>query len=643
MPKIYEMPSHLADLIAAGEVVERPGSVVKELTENSIDAGATVVTVEIRNGGMSSIKVTDNGCGISSGDVELAFLRHATSKLRDERGLEAIGTLGFRGEALAAIASVSRVELITRERGAAEGTRLVLDGGVKTALAPAGCPDGTAITVRDLFFNTPARLKFMKNDRAEGTAVTAVMLRMALSHPEVSFRYLRDGKEELHTPGDGRMESAVYCTLGRELAQELLPASGEGEGIKVSGFVSTPAAARGNRSWQFFFVNGRFIRSKALQSSLEEAYRNSLFTGRYPVCILNLETGLSKVDVNVHPTKMEVRFADERAAAGAVYWAAKGALERESAPPKLTIPKELLRSGGNASGRAADVSPAPGAVGTVKPREDFFRTVQAESFRSNGGGHAGSMALRERPSAYIGREQTELPLPRTEGLRRDSAPGPLEDETARQGGSSPPQTGGARKAAQEKLSAETEMNFRYVGEALDTYLIAEKDGSIFLIDKHAAHERLLFDRLKAGEEKPCGQLLMTPAVCQVGEDDASVLLAEADLLREYGFELDDFGGGAVALRQLPQDIDPTEPTALLEELADKLRAGGRRDLDAMRDGVLHTIACKAAIKAGRRSEPEEVYGLIARVLSGEIRYCPHGRPVSMELTQTQLDKCFKRV
>ncbi len=629
MAKIIEMPPHLRDLIAAGEVVERPGSVVKELVENSIDAGATAVTVEIQNGGMSLIRVTDNGCGMAPEDAETAFLRHATSKLRDERGLEAIGTLGFRGEALAAIAAVSRIELTTREREAGEGTRLTLEGGVRTDLGPAGAPEGTVIAVRDLFFNTPARLKFMKNDRAEGSNVTTTVVRLALSHPEVSFRYVRDGKEELHTPGDGRTESAVYCVLGRDLAQGLLPAKGEADGIRCEGFVSAPAGARGNRAYQFFFVNGRFIRSKTLQAALEQAYKNSLFTGRFPVCVLKLEMGLSRVDVNVHPTKMEVRFADERAAFNAVYWAARTALDKETKPVTLELPKELLKGSAPAE-KASSGTPASGSAfhsnASVKPRDGFFKTMTAESFRSASGGFA--------PKAV----QTAIPLPKTVPLPPEPTSSPKPSP------SSKPEPVPVDVPVPENAAASADaMDFRLIGEAMCTYLIVERGDSLFLIDKHAAHERILFDRLKAQKREIASQILLAPAVCQVGEASAEILLESAELLGEFGFVLEDFGGGAVALRQTPQDMDAEDPQALLEELADKLRMGGRRDLESMRDEVLHTVACKAAIKAGKRSDPREVRELITRVLSGAVRYCPHGRPVSVELTKTQLDKSFRRV
>lgn len=643
MAKIFEMPPHLADLIAAGEVVERPGSVVKELCENSIDAGATSITVEIKSGGMAYIRVTDNGCGIAQEDAETAFLRHATSKLRDERGLEAIDTLGFRGEALAAIASVSRIELLTRERGAAEGTRLVLEGGAVREKSAEGCPDGTTIIVRDLFFNTPARLKFMKNDRAEGTNVSAVVLRLALSHPEVSFRYIREGREEMHTPGDGKLLSCIYNVLGRDAAGSLLSAESDDGKISVSGFISTPAGCRGNRAWQFFFLNGRFIRSKLLQAAVEQAYKNTLFTGRFPVCVLDIKMSLSAVDVNVHPTKTEVRFSDEKKAFDAVYWAARSALEGERKPAELKI------SAATASMvKGAEYSPKadPGArtaepaeksgTGTpafsgggqrsfaVKPGDNFWKTISADKFAASSGG-----GFKTHIPAMPDRKNTE------------SAPVKDELRSAYQTTFSMPKERAPEMWSEQDGDEDKNDGFRLIGEAMNTYIIAEAGGSIYLIDKHAAHERIIFDRLKKEKREISSQMLLAPIVCDISLSAAETLLEERELLREFGFEIDEFGG-AVALRQVPSDIDTDEPEALLEELAEKLRAGGRQSLESMRDGVMHTVACKAAIKAGKSSEPREVRDLVRRVLSGEVRYCPHGRPVYMEITKGQLDRSFKR-
>ena len=626
MQKIYEMSPHLADLIAAGEVVERPASVVKGLCENSIDAGARSLTVEIRDGGMSYIRVTDNGCGMSPVDAKTAFLRHATSKLRDERGLEAIATLGFRGEALAAISAVSRVELLTREKGEETGTRLELEAGKETLCEPAGCPEGTTMIVKNLFFNTPARLKYMKNDKAEGAAVTVAVTRLCLSHPEVSVKYIKDGREEIHTPGDSRRDSAVYETLGRDIAKGLLPTELEANGIKVKGFVSSPSAARGNRSWQFFFINGRFVRSKLLQSALEGAYKNSLFTGRFPVCVLDIDMSYSKVDVNVHPAKLEVRFSDERSVFDALYWAVRGVLEGENAPAELEISKSTaaaVRPSLYDGSEAPRFSGARGSSAPVSfsaaPRDGFFRRVSADEIRSSLGagfkktGSEGKYPLNDiiRPAA-----QQKIDMP---SAKPNWTPDPpIEEERE-------------------------ETPWRFIGEAQNTYLIVEMGSSVYFIDKHAAHERILFDKLKEKGWRPEAQMLIAPVIVKVGEETAELIGKNASILGEYGFGIDDFGGGSVAIRETPQDFDLDEPEAFIEELAGILSSSGSRGLGELKDDIMHTVACKAAIKAGTRSEPSAVRELIAKVMSGEVRYCPHGRPVRMEITKYQLDKGFKRV
>ncbi|MBR1455532.1 MAG: DNA mismatch repair endonuclease MutL, partial [Oscillospiraceae bacterium] len=364
MPVIHILSPHVADLIAAGEVVERPASVVKELVENAFDAGAKNVTVEIRGGGAPYIRVTDDGCGMAPEDAGVAFLRHATSKLHDERGLEAIGTMGFRGEALAAISAVSHVELRTRRSGDEAGTLVTLTAGDIQDMGPVGCPAGTTMIVRDLFFNTPARLKFLKSDRAEATACVQAALRCALGRPEVSVRFLRDGKEEFFSPGDGRQDSCVYTLLGRDLASSLLQCRSEEDGLRLSGFVSSPAAGRGNRSAQYFFCNGRYIRSALLQAALEQAYKNTLLTGRYPACVLYLDLGLGSVDVNVHPAKMEVKFSFEKKVFDLVYNAVRLTLDGEQ--------------------RTAQVELSPATRKLAEPRADFYRSMRAEDFRTNG-------------------------------------------------------------------------------------------------------------------------------------------------------------------------------------------------------------------------------------------------------------------
>jgi len=658
LAKIRQLDPHVADLIAAGEVVDRPASVVKELVENAIDAGATLVTVEIRGGGLTYIRVTDNGCGIEPEDAETAFLRHATSKLRDERGLEAIQTLGFRGEALAAIAAVSRVELRTRVPGAAEGVRLVLEGGAVTEKEIAGCPDGTTLIVRNLFYNTPARLKFMKSDRAEAAAVSSVMTACALSHPEVSFRYIRDGKEEFHTPGDGKPDSCVYTLFGRDFAADLIPCETEDGGLTVSGYVCAPHGARGNRSYQYFFVNGRAVRSKTLQAALEQAYKNSLFTGRYPSCVLYITLRWSEVDVNVHPAKTEVKFLNERKVFDGVYYAALSALSRGSGVP-------ALRPEAKPEGGKAPVEKAPEGDGEKDadipqiflpafPEKGGFSPVRdglAPGYRAKGSpGSASAPVLKIRPGGLDknadgalahslfrepslhagakGRAAGEE-KPRPDVFQKEAGPAPF-----------PP---AEPEEAEPKAAPETEdITFRYVGEAYGTYIIVEYNEGLWLIDKHAAHERMHFDRLKSQDYAPMAQMLLEPVVCRLGREDAALLFENEELFNRLGFAVEPFGEEAVAVRQIPSDIRQQDAEAALCEILEALRQGGKVSALDRLDKVLHTIACKAAIKAGTSSDPETLHQLIVNVLTGKVRYCPHGRPVAVEWTKSAIDRSFKR-
>ena len=621
MAKIFEMPQHMADLIAAGEVVERPASVVKELCENSIDAGALSVTVEIKSGGMTYIRVTDDGCGIAPEDVPTAFLRHATSKLLREEDLSSIKTLGFRGEALAAIAAVSRVEMFTRERNAAEGTYISLEGGNVLDLSPVGCPEGTTIIVRDLFFNTPARLKFMKKDAAEGAAVSAAVLRCALSHPEVSLRFIRDEKEEFQTPGDGRADSCIYSVLGREFSGSLLEVSFQGEGLNVRGYVCSPDAARGNRSHQFFFVNGRYVKSALLQTALEQAYRNRIFAGRFPSCVLYISLNPATVDVNVHPAKTEIKFLSERQVFDTVHYAVKAALDGERMVPRVEIARPY---------------PEPSAAGqTSKAEEDAAPPALSDNVKED----AGREAAYNAGVAF----RTVIRPPESGGTPR---PGVFEQIKILYG-SVKTQEAEEEKAEerppQELKPAPEEAPYRIIGEAMGSYIIVERGESLFLIDKHAAHERMLFDRLKASEAGPMAQTLLTPHIARVGREEASILLENRKLLYEMGFEIEDYGGGALAINSAPEGIEVSEITALLTEICEEIRLGKRPGALNLRDEILASIACKAAIKAGKLSRPEEYRPIVSAVMSGEIKYCPHGRPVSVELTKNALDKSFKRI
>ena len=683
MPHIQEMPREVSELIAAGEVVERPASVVKELVENALDAGASAVTVEIRGGGMKLIRVTDNGCGIAPAELPTAFLRHATSKLRTAEDLSRIGTLGFRGEALAAIAAVSHIEIVSCETGSEHGARLTLSGGVPGQTEPAPAPEGTTIRVSDLFYNTPARLKFMKKDSAETGAISALVQHLALSRPEVSFRLIRDGQTTLHTPGDGREESAVYAALGRDFATSLLPVSGRGGEVEVKGFVTKPLAGRGSRNMQFFFLNGRFIKSQLLTAAVEEAYRNQLLKGRFPGCVLQVTLPLPLVDVNVHPAKTQVKFAREKEVFDAVYHTVMDCLDADS--PALS-PK------------------APPASEVTNPRGDFFRRLDARTFREGfppaPGISRGTPPLRQEATAP--RPAPRQETPRMSPPRRPAAPSwdtewnvnpktadsadrvpyatkfparraedvpkaPESREAPRQETILPPEPpkktyGPAIPAAAGKreerplppaipsLKAQVpgqetleprESPWRIAGEILHTYIGCEsEEGCVYLIDKHAAHERVNFDRLKAAQEPPMRQTLLAPIPVELSREDAAAILENLPLMEELGFACEDFGDGTVLLREVPADIDAADAAATLEEFAAKLRSG--RSLAERRDDLLHTMARKAAIKGGWERDPAELRALVDRVQSGEVKYCPHGRPVAAKITRYELEKLFKR-
>lgn len=646
---IKKLDPHVANLIAAGEVVERPGSVVKELLENSIDAGATAVTVEIRGGGMTYIRVTDNGSGMSGDDAQSAFLRHATSKLRDERGLEAIGTLGFRGEALAAVSAVSKIELLTCEKGENEGTRVVIEGGELISRTPAGCPEGTTMTVRDLFYNTPARLKFIKNDRSEAANVSVVVLRCALSHPEVSIKYIKDGKEECHTPGDGRTESCIYSALGREFASGMMEAETVDEDVTVRGFVCSPYAARGNRAYQFFFVNGRFIKSRTLQAALEQAYRNSLFNGKFPSCVLYIELSNAAVDVNVHPTKMEVKFFNEKRIFDGVYYAVKGALESggKRAEVELSPSTKKIISAAPAVEAAAPVS-----ADAQKPaqKENFYKSITSDDYKAaysdKFGGFRTISAAPDRPMQVNDFARTEIKTAYQQTfITPEPAAKPIETPVVNI------QIPAENQAAQDKIACEEQVHIqadaapsvRVVGEAMTTYIIAEFEDTLLIIDKHAAHERIIFDRLKAENRREMTQMLIAPCVFSVSEEEMSIIEENSAVFEEAGFDVSDFGTGRAAVREVPADMDEAEIPSAIQEICEKIAISGKTGREDIIDQILHTTACKAAIKAGRNSQPRELEKIAAAVASGAVKYCPHGRPVAIELSKKTLDKNFKRI
>ena len=644
MPHIEQLSPHIANLIAAGEVVERPASVVKELLENAIDAGARNVTVELQNGGLTYLRVTDDGCGIAPDELPTAFLRHATSKLRTAADLAAIGTLGFRGEALAAIASVSHLDIFSRQTGAASGATLHLDGGKPLSVEPAGCPEGTSIIVRDLFYNTPARLKFMKQDRAEATAIAGLAAHIALSHPDISFRLIKDGREELHTPGDGDLQSAVYAAMGRDFAMGLLPISGCSGDISVEGFVTKPLNGHGTRGRQLFFVNGRFIKSQLLTAALEEAYRNQLLKGKFPGCVLRLTMPADRLDVNVHPAKTVVKFVNDKEAFNAVYYTVLDALNTPTPQPQkprqesfyqtMTVQQYRERAPqpeekkplGSYTVRPAAPASQPLEVHDVAPRkgEAFTVTSSGVSYRIT------PPAVQEEPSAPAApMPERAVPVP-AEPVQETIVSSPAEEEAVPQ------------SAAQQTVEPVCQTPWRVAGEVLRTYIICE-DGqeNVWLIDKHAAHERVRFDALKNNTQPVMSQQLLSPLAVELSAEDAASLLEQLPLLEEFGFVCEDFGDGTVLVRQVPSDLEVGDVPAALEELAEELRLN-RADPAAARDSLLQTMACKSAIKAGMWSDPSELQALADKVQSGEIRYCPHGRPVAVKLSKYEMEKMFKR-
>jgi len=796
VPKIHVLPKHIADLIAAGEVVERPASVIKELMENAIDAGATAVTVEIQHGGVTYMRVTDDGCGIRREDIRNAFKSHATSKITTEEDLQKIGTLGFRGEALASIAAVSKVDVLTRTEEDEIGTVYKLEGSEEVLLDDAGCPQGTTIVVRDLFYNTPARMKFLKKDVTEGNAVAGVVDRIALSHPEVSIRFIRDDRQQLATPGNGKLSSAVYSVFGKDFAAGLLETSYELNGVKVEGLVSRPTASRANRSMQFFFLNGRLVKSKTAQAALEQAYKNAIMVGRFPACVLNITVPLETVDVNVHPAKTEVRFANEKPVFDAVYYAAKNAIEIGDAPNRVDLGRlearrssagfkddqgEQMKFGTAVAGRnglpekvegfwskelppeygkgkgsshksgkapAEPVDPISHPAASVPANENSASADTQQAPVRNGEGvssnpDANEPAAASGPVPYIPKNRkenyrsqdakpladapnSEVPADEAAFLEQDpsaSASAPITDSTSDSQGmdsttlstafdqtpssaqhptpkpltsespapeqsqspeiraseqsqperstsdaptsgqpqqsstvtepydvSAPqrvrPSDSASEEPAPVPYSEQTEVpEFRIIGEAFKTYILVQTEDKILLVDKHAAHERILFDQLKADAAKGVmdTQVLLTPLTVTFTKEEYTALLDNKEALRQSGFEIDDFGIGTIVLREVPVMLVNEDPLALLQEMAGYLLDSHSPTPEKL-GWIYANTACRAAIKAGDNTPPAEQEKLVEYILAHrDIRYCPHGRPITIEMTRTELEKQFGRI
>ena len=643
MSKIIQLSPHIANLIAAGEVVERPASVAKELLENAVDAGASKVTLEIRDGGMTFLRVTDNGCGMSREDARTAFLRHATSKLRTAEDLAAIATMGFRGEALAAISSVSRIELMTKTAGSLSGTSLMLEAGNIVEESEVGCPEGTTIVIRDLFFNTPARMKFMKADTVEGSRVASAVQMQALAHPEVAFRFLKDGKEVLSTPGNGGLQAAMYCIYGRDCAK-MVAVESRWEEYSLSGFVTRPTDARPSRSMQTFFVNDRPVKSRLLMSALEEAYRNQIMVGKFPGCVLHLTLPAHAVDVNVHPAKTEVKFLNEKAVFDCIHYGVLGALNKTPDRPQMHFRQKTP-----APKQAVPASkPEIAAASAAPAKKDFYRTMSAEEYK------AFSSALKEAPqpspaAAAATLQKMErspsLPLREPVTIPRPAVaapiPSPKPSEKNIPEKQVPPET--PEEPEQTALPMPEEIPWRLVGELYRSYILVEQGEDAFLIDKHAAHERILFEKLKANQEAISSQALLAPIPVNLNPTAAAELLANRQMLDEVGFEIEEFGENTVLLRQIPMDLSPDMAAEALETMADNLLSGRRERADSVRDEILHTVACKAAIKAGWNNDPQELLALAQQVMAREdLKYCPHGRPICISLSKKQLEKQFKR-
>ena len=625
MARINVLPRQVAELIAAGEVVERPASVIKELLENSIDAGATAVTVEIQHGGVTYMRVTDNGCGIERDDVKTAFLRHATSKVKTENDLNSIGTLGFRGEALAAVSSVARVELLTCTESNSIGTRYRISGGIEEELDDAGCPKGTTIIVRDLFYNTPARMKFLKTDVTEANAVSQIVDRIALSHPEVSIKLIRDGKQTLATSGDGKLSSAIYAVLGRDYYGGLIPCENAQDGVSVSGFVCKPVCCKPNRNGQFFFLNGRLVKSGTAMAALEQAYKNSAMVGKFPYCVLNISVPYTTVDVNVHPAKTEVRFSDEKRVFGCIYYAVKNALLEGDTRPEMKIEQK-------------------------KPI-NRFETMTAEQFRQ--------AAIEEKPKerSFSAGFSSAPSAPKTVLIDSDLNVFPMQKKERIEVKIEEPKVTVPEKPIEivtpndEKVEIKREEvaetapiteAVKYIGEAFSTYIIAQKGDSIYVIDKHAAHERIIFEKLKV-ETEPEKQLLISSLSVTLQKNEYNAIIENIDKLQKFGFELEDFGGSSVLLTAVPVVLKDADIKSVISEIAGSLMETGSVQVERL-DDIYHIVACRSAVKAGNLSSSTDLSRLAERILSSDdIMYCPHGRPVAMKLTKREIEKQFGRI
>lgn len=636
MARINVLPKEIYQLIAAGEVVERPSSVVKEMIENSLDAGAKNITLEIKNGGSTYIRITDDGCGIERDDVRKVFISHATSKISKKDDLNSIGTLGFRGEAMASISAVSKVELLTKAENEEIGTRYEIAGGEELEFDDAGCPNGTTIVVRDIFFNTPARMKFLKKDVTEGNQVAGIVDRMAISHPEISFRFIRDGKQILITSGNGDLKSTVYSVLGKEMSDSLMSVDYSFNDMRITGFVSKPTASRKSRAGQYFYINNRIVKSKTAMAALEQAYKNTIMVGRFPACVLNIELNPAQVDVNVHPAKTEVRFANEKPIFDLVYYAVKTAIENDRTVKEVEFkenpiyrqePKNVYQNNDNKSFQAKfdffkkkDEPPSQQVIKT-KPRENFWQ-VEAPKPEYK-------IARDEKPKARV-----DINIEYEE---------PEEISTAKSEDAPKEQDIEKVVITDEKDNENFIPNFKLIGEAFKTYLIVEIENELYFIDKHAAHERMNFERFKAQATVET-QMLLAPVVVNLTKDEFIAISENVELIKKCGFELEEFGESQIIVRAIPSLVDGDSVKDLMLEIAQKLLEHKTDILPDKIDWIYHSASCRGAVKAGDYTSRQEQEMFVKKLLSmPNIRFCPHGRPVFIKMSKYDIEKQFGRV
>lgn len=612
MAKINKLPKHMADLIAAGEVVERPASVVKELMENAVDAGATSITVEIQRGGISYIRVTDDGCGIEREDVKTAFVSHATSKIKNAEDLNTILTLGFRGEALPSIAAVSKVNMITKTADEEMGTGLTIEGGIITDFSDAGCAVGTTMIVRELFYNTPARMKFLKKDVSEGNFVAAAVEKLALSHPEISIRFIRDGKQVFTTNGDGNLQNVCFSAFGKDFSNGLLSVDSAVGNVSVKGLVTPPFNCRGSRGMQYFFVNGRSVKNTTIMAAFENAYKNSVMVGKFPGGVLFITLPPELVDVNVHPSKIEVRFSDERGIFDAVYHGVKTALNESTAIKQAVLPEKK-----------------PSFSDFVaKPKQDFKQTTVQEN-----------IAFTEKVLKPLSTITIVSDVSTEYSADNDDDPFNIEFPIAK-----PVQKVIPEPEKTVEIEEKTENNIRLIGEAYKTYILIELNGTLCVIDKHAAHERIIFNKLKSEAQNSGSQILLAPVTVTLGKEEYSAVTENIETISKAGFDIEDFGDGTVIVRSCPMDLEDCEIVPLIGEIAEYIIKNRRDITNEHLDWIYHNVACRSAIKAGDDNSDRELLALAKQVVEdNEVRFCPHGRPVMIELSKYELEKQFGRV